>query len=119
MPNPSYDLAIGMLIIILGFSFGYKTYRTGFLPFTVVSPWFTHLPASSKKSLTKTAQGLWVHLLMGPIFLVCTVLCFAAGTELMGLPGIKTLNWVLVGGQEGKASCVAFDKRSGYRFPFL
>jgi hypothetical protein len=129
MPNPSLELAIGMAIILLGLSFAYKTYQasilgkctywTGFLPLTVISPWITHLPASSKRSLTKTAQGLWVHMVMGPIFLVCSVLCFAAGAELMGLPGISTLNYILVGGNSGRAAAVAFNKHTGYRFPFL
>jgi hypothetical protein len=129
MPNPSLDLAIGMVIVILGISFTYKfyqatllgkcTYWTGFLPITMISPWLTHIPSTSKRSLTKTAQGLWVHLLMGPIFLICAVLCFAAGTEIMGLPGMNTLNWVLNGGNTGRATCVAFDKHSGFRFPFL
>lgn len=129
MPNQSLDLFIGTLIVILGISFTYKfyqatllgkcTYWTGFLPITAISPWLTHIPSTSKRSLTKTAQGLWVHLLMGPIFLICAVLCFAAGTEIMGLPGINTLNWVLTGGNKGRATCVAFDRHNGFRFPFL
>jgi len=129
MPNQTLDLALGILIVILGISFSYKfyqasllgkcTYWTGFLPVTVISPWLTHIPSTSKRSLTKTAQGLWVHLLMSPIFLICAILCFAAGSEIMGLPGINTLNWVLAGGNISRAPAVAFDKRNGYRFPFL
>jgi hypothetical protein len=129
MPNANLDLALGMIIIILGISFTYKfyqatllgkcTYWTGFLPVTIISPWLTHIPSRSKRSLVKTAQGLWVHLLMGPIYLICAVLCFAAGTEIMGLPGVNSLNWVLAGGNLGHPSCVAFDRRNGFRFPFL
>jgi hypothetical protein len=130
MPNISnVELVIGIVLVLLGISFAYKTYLasvlgkcyywTGFLPLTVISPWVCHLPPASKRSLTKTAHGLWVHFFMGPIYLVCTVLCFVAGAEFLGLPGVSSLNYVLVGGNLGKAACVAFNKHTGFRFPFL
>lgn len=127
--NPTLTIVIGLVIVLIGCSFTYKfylasiqgkcAYWTGFLPLTVISPWLIHIPNMSKRSLTKEAQGLWVHLLMGPIFLICAILCFAAGTEIMGLPGIQTLNWVLAGGSPTRAPAVAFDTRNGFRFPFL
>jgi hypothetical protein len=129
MPNQPLDLALGLFVVILGCSFAYKfvvasvlgrcSYWAGFLPITMISPWLVHLPASSKRSLTHQAQGLWVHLIMGPSFLICAILCFAAGTEFMGLPGISTLNLILAGGNTGRPSAVAFDRHSGFRFPFL
>jgi hypothetical protein len=112
------QIAIGILLIVLGCSFAYKfflasvlgkiSYWQGFLPITIVSPFLTHLP-SGEKSLIKKTQGIWVHLLMSPIFLICTVLCFAVGTDLTGLPGIDTLNWVLNGGDYSKPQAVQFS----------
>jgi hypothetical protein len=129
MPNQPMLLALGIVVVLLGFSFAYKfylaaisgkcSYWTGFLPLTMVSPWLTHIPSTSKRSLVKHAQGLWVHLVMGPIFLICSILCIAAGTEILGLPGIQALNWVLAAGNSGRAPAVAFDMHTGYRFPFL
>jgi len=129
MSNQSLDIALGLVIILLGLSFSYKfflagvlgrvSYWTGFIPFTIVSPFLLHIPATSKRSLVRSKQGLWVHLLMAPVFLICAVLCFAAGADIMGLPGVKTLNWVLTGGNVGRPSAVCFDRHNGYRFPCL
>jgi hypothetical protein len=112
------EIAVGVLLIVLGFSFGYKfflasvlgkiSYWHGFLPITIISPLLTHLP-SNEKSLVKKTQGIWVHLVMSPIFLVCMVLCLACGADLTGLPGVDTLNWILNGGNMTKPPAVQFS----------
>jgi hypothetical protein len=123
------QIALGVLVIVLGGSFAYKfflacvlgkvSYWHGFLPITIVSPLLTHLP-SGEKSLVKKTQGIWVHIVMSPIFLICMVLCFAVGTDLTGLPGVQTLNWVLNGCDDSKPAAVQFSHSSyALKFPLL
>jgi hypothetical protein len=122
------ELALGVVLVLLACSFGYKffnacvlgkcTYWHGFLPITVISPLLVHVPPS-KRSLVRTAEGVWVHVFMSPIFLVCFILCLVAGAEFLGLPGVKTMNTVLTRGAEGGPVAVTFDKHAGFRFPFL
>ena len=56
---------------------------------------------------------------MGPMFLILLILCIAAGVDYIGFPGTETVNNVMVGGKLGVAPALTFDKRSGYRFPFI
>jgi len=119
-------MLFGLFLIVLGGSFSYKffmasvlgrlTYWRGFLPLTIISPWFTHLPPG-KRTLVKHTQGLWVHILMGPIFLICAALCFSAGADYIGLPGTETMNYILNGGNITRPTCVTFDK-THFRFGF-
>ena len=128
MSESQITVFIGILLMVLGCSFAYKTvqagvmgrvlYWSGFLPMTIVSPFFTHLPPG-EKSLIKSAEGVWVHLLMGPIFAIVTVLCFCAGADMVGLPGTNTLNFILNAGNETRPISVSFDKHRGYKFPML
>lgn len=119
-------IVIGVLVMILGVSFGWKAFQAmvkgklkyweGFLPFTLMSLFTLHGP-SGKRSLIKETEGLWVHIVMGPIYMITSVLVICAGADLANLPGTTTLNMVLNGGKAGTA--VSFDKHYGYKFPIL
>lgn len=121
-------LVFGIFLMVLGISFAYKAYQAGiqgrvmywegFLPFTIISPFLLHLPAG-KKSLVKPAEGMWVHAIIAPIFLVLSVLCFAAGADYTGLPGVATLNVAMNGFKWGRADSVVFNRRTGYQFPII
>lgn len=126
---PSHiQVLVGVLLMLAGVSFVYKgwqatvngklTYWDGFLPFTIISPFILHLP-SGKRSLVKTTEGLWVHLLMGPVFLLTAVFCLSAGGDFVGLPGTQTVNTIIAGGKAGRPVAIIFDKRYGYKFPCL
>jgi hypothetical protein len=121
-------LVFGIFLMVVGVSFAYKTYVAGiqgrvmywegFLPFTLLSPFLLHLPGG-KKSLIKPAEGLWVHAVMAPIFLVLSILCLAAGADYTGLPGVATLNVAMNGFKWGRADSIVFNRRSGYQFPIV
>lgn len=93
-------------------------YWEGFLPFTLISPFLLHLP-SGKKSLVKPAEGMWVHAVMAPIFGILSLLCFAAGADYTGLPGVATLNVAMNGFKYGHSDSIVFNRRTGYQFPFI
>lgn len=129
LPEHLVKIAIGILVVIVGFSFIWKgwqacvlgrfKYWSGFLPFTLISPWIVHLP-QGKRSLIKTKEGMLAHVIIGPSFFLCAVLCICAGADLIGLPGTKTLNLVINGGDELKPTSVSFNERTGkYDFPLL
>src|SRR5277367_6533367 len=92
----SAQILVGVIFMLLGVSFMYKAflamirgklfYWDGFLPLTIISPFTIHLPAG-KNSLIKSTEALWVHLLMGPIFMFTSILFIAAGADLADLPG--------------------------------
>ncbi len=120
-------LLVGVLLMVLGVSFSWKAFQAiikgrvkywdGFLPFTLVSPWLLHLP-EKKNSLIKWTEGLWVHLIMGPLFMISAILCLCAGADLTTLPGTATLNLIINGGKAGN-DAVTFDKHVGYHFPIV
>jgi hypothetical protein len=122
------SIAFGVLLIIVGASFGYKTWQAlirgrmlvwhGFLPFTIVSPFLTHLPPG-KNSLVKWKEAMWVHVIFGPVFFIVMVLCIGAGIDFVGLPGTQTLNDLLTGNKAGAPPAIVFSKRTGYQFPFI
>jgi hypothetical protein len=56
---------------------------------------------------------------MGPVFLIVSALCLTAGAEFCGLPGLRTLNYILRGGDETKGYPVTFNKHTGFTFPLL
>lgn len=76
-------------------------------------------PKTGKRSLERETSGLWVHLIMGPIFLILSVLFLAAGCDFMGLPGTETLNFVMNGGNRLAPTAVAYDKRFTFQFPVI
>ncbi len=122
------DLAFAAVLITLGISFGYKcviatfvgrsSYWSGFLPVGIVSPLFIHLPAG-KNSLIKPVQGWWVHVLLGPIFFLCSLLCLASGADLVGLPGTQTVNFIMTFGREDVPPAITFSKGEGFKFPIV
>ena len=79
---------------------------------------FSHSLAAGKNSLFKHAQGLWVHIIISPLFFILAILFFCAGADYLNLPGVETLNTIMNGGRAG-SDWVTFDKRSGYKFPFF
>ncbi len=130
LQDPVWARIIGVVLIVLSGSFAYKTYLAlikgrmyywdGFLLGTIVSPWIVHLyPKNPKKSLTKHTEAMWVHVIMGPVFLITALLCLGAGVDLIGLPGTKMLNYAIAGGKEGQPPAVVFDAKTGYRFPII
>jgi hypothetical protein len=122
------QILVGILLMLVGISFFYKgwqatvkgrmSYWSGFLPFTLISPFILHLPAS-KNSLVKVTEGLWIHMLMGPLFFIAGILCLGAGADYAGLPGTNTVNYIIAGGKSGRPAAVTFDRQRGYRFPIL
>ncbi len=123
--SPQASLAVGIALMLLGASFFYKSavavvkgsvlYWAGFLPLTVVSPFFIHLPAS-KNSMIKRAEGIWVQTVMAPIFVVVGMLCSLSGAEYAGYPAVDLVNLTLHGGKAG-APILSFSKTRGFRFP--
>lgn len=123
------DKAIGIALIILGCSFAYKAftavfmgkvrYWSGFLPFTIISPLFIHLPPS-KRSLIREGQGMWVYLFMGPIFVVLSWLLIEGGADILGLPATETINLLINHGDRVRPPAITFDKiHYRYTFPLI
>ncbi len=128
-PDSWQETALAVVLVILGLSFAYKFFRavilgkvyywTGFMPFTVISP-FVILWPGSKRSLIREAQGFWVYILLGPIFLILSILLIEAGLDLFGVPATDTLNFAINGGNTLRPPAIRFDKqRYAYSFPFL
>ena len=127
--HPILKFAIGVVVIVLGCSFIYKGwlamvlgrfyYWSGFLPMTLISPWVIHVPPS-KRSLIKTKEGMLAHMVIGPSFMFCAILCICAGADLVGLPGTKTLNIIVNGGDQARPTAISFDENTGrYTFPIV
>lgn len=122
------SIAFGVLLIVLGISFGYKCYQAlikgrlliwrGWLPFTLISPFTNHLPPG-KNSLLQYKEAMWIHVIMGPLFFLLTVLCIAAGIDYLGFPGTESVNSAMVGGKLGVAPAITFNKQTGYKFPII
>ena len=131
--SPPMQMALGFVLIVLGLSFLFKAYLagvqgrlaywSGFIPLTIISPFFVHVPPPQQSkqkelSLIKCADGLWVMLIFGPVFFIMAVLMIAAGADLNNWPGTQTVNTVLCGGKSGQM--VTFDKkRLAYSFPIV
>lgn len=125
LPTPAL-IAIGVLLILLGASFCYKAwnaivlgrihYWSGFLPFTLVSPWFIHLPPS-ERSLIKVKEGLICHMFVGPLFFITAIPLLVVGADLTGLPGTKTINFIVNGGDTGKPAAITYSPPLTYNFP--
>jgi hypothetical protein len=125
--GPQASLVVGILLMLLGSSFLYKAamagtrgtmqYWSGFLPLSLISPFVLHLPAS-KNSLVKRAEGLWVYLLMAPLFGFTAFFCLMAGAEFAGMPAVNTFNQAVHGGRAG-APVILFSASKGFSFPVL
>lgn len=119
---------LGAALLLLGISFAYKcilavffgrtSYWEGFLPISIISPFFIHLPPG-KRSLIKTAHAWWVHVTLGPVFFFVALLCLAAGADQLGLPGTESINYVLSLGRKDVPPAIVYEKESGYKFPIL
>lgn len=126
LPVP-VQIFVGIVIMLLGCSFAYKafvaiirgkvTYWTGFLPFTIISPFLIHLPRG-KKSLIIDAEGLWVHMLMGPVFGVASFFCLLMGADIVGLSATDMINDIMSRSRTNNGlRAIEYDRATGYRFP--
>lgn len=135
---PFLMIVLPWILLALGCSFLYKAFlaifwgRTrywhGFLPITLVSPLFIHLPSSERSPIKQTHQW-WVHIVLGPLFLFLGLGCIASGADLLGWEGTRAVNKILTLGQEtvtdkdGKKRSVqppiVFDRERGYSFPMV
>lgn len=126
MSPEQIKMLIGVLLLILSASFAYKAFMsivhgkvwiwTGFLPFTLVSPWLVHLPPKPN-SLTKEVQAMWVHMLIGPLMFVTMLLTLVAGSDLVGWPGSELANKLFTANNPDKTPAIQFDK-DHYRYSF-
>ncbi len=127
--HPILKFGLGLVVIALGLSYiwkgwlamvlGRNWYWSGFVPITMISPWLIHMPPG-KRSLVKTKEGMLAHMVIGPSFMFCAILCICAGTDLVGLPGTKTLNLVVNGGNQAAPTSISFDENTGrYAFPII
>ena len=122
------NILLAIVCIMLGLSFAYKAVLaiflgrtqvwTGFLPITLISPLFIHLPAG-KNSLIRTSHGIWNHFILGPLFFFISVVLFATGADQLGLPGAEAVNYVFTLGKVGAAPAITFDRQRGYSFPIF
>jgi hypothetical protein len=126
--NQPASIALGVFLIVLGCSFGWKCYQAlikgrlliwrGWLPFTLISPFVNHLPPG-KNSLLQWKEAMWIHVVMGPLFFFLMVLSIAAGIDYVGFPGTEAVNSAMTGGRLGAPPAIVFNKRTGYAFPFV
>lgn len=121
------NIFIAVMLMILGLSFAYKCYLAafagkvwiwpGFLPLTLVSPVFTHLPPN-KKSFVKVVQAPWVHIVWGPFFFLASLALTAWGADRLGLPGSQSINMLLTFGKPDAPKALYYDPAAHtYRFP--
>jgi len=115
-------------LVVLGLSFFWKaikallwgdvSYWTGFLPLTLISPLFIHLPPK-KDSLIKTKRAGWVHFALGPLFLFISLALLSAGADQLGLPGSQSLNYMLTMGRSGVEPAISYSPNGGYKLNFI
>ena len=119
---------LGVLSLALSLSFLYKAWKAvvlgrchywdGFLPFTLISPWFIHFKPSNN-SLIKTKQGMLCHMLVGPLLFLTALPLLVVGLDLTGLNGTKYTNWVLNLGNPSPRPAIIYSAPIAYRFPIL
>jgi hypothetical protein len=124
--SPEMLKVTGVVLILLGCFYLFRmyqalvkgkiTYWAGWGPVTLISPW-TCLVNANPKSLVKSKEAMWVHIIMTPAFLISAALCICAGLDLIGLPGTSYLNDAFGGAHGPKA--ITFSLRNGYNFPFI
>jgi hypothetical protein len=122
------QVLLAILCLALGVSFAWKciqavflgkvTYWSGFLPISLISPLFIHLPPG-KNSLIKTTQSWWVHVTAGPIFFLVGLVLIATGADQLGMPGTDSINDILTLGRSDVPPAITFNKQDGYRFPIF
>lgn len=127
MPPWAY-MAIGVVLLVLGFSYIYKGwaatvlgrcyYWAGFLPLTIISPWLIHFPPG-ENSLIKKREGLLCHMFIGPLFFLTSMFCLLFGADLVGLPGTDTANFILAAGQTGKPPAIIYNPPVNYKWPIV
>ncbi len=127
MSSDQISMIIGILVVILGCVYAHKAwmagvqgkiwYWQGFLPFTLVSPWIVIFPPK-ENSLCKVKEAMWIHLVMGPAFLISALVMISSGLDLTGLPGTEYVNSFFTMGTPDKTPIIVFDKkRYSLRFP--
>jgi len=116
---------------VLGASFGWKfclallqgkvAYFPGFLPIKILSPFILHTSVRTSPFI-KEAGGWWVRLLIAPVFLIISLLLLSGGSDFLGWPGTKTLNY-LFGLAGAKGDAIHFNPKIGpgfgWRFPIF
>ena len=127
LPFWAYPI-IGVISILLGLSFLYKFwnafimgrchYWDGFLPITIISPWFIHTKPK-KNTLIKTKYGLICHALVGPLFFVTAVPLLVLGFDIVGMKGTDCTNYVLNVGNSGKGPAIVYSAPVNYHFPIV
>jgi len=133
----------GVLLIILGASFGYKFYQASmfgkvnywiglekvhwlFIPLTVfLTPVIVHTPPKDS-NLIKTKTAGWVHLFWGPIFFLTSLMLVVSGADMLKLPGTQVMNWLLTGGRPDIPPAITYQppapgtlRLGEYKFPIL
>jgi uncharacterized membrane protein len=118
----------GVLLIALGLSFFWKsilalflgdvTYWSGFLPITLISPLFIHLPPK-EGTLIKKTRAFWIHFTVGPLFFFLSLALMSAGADQLGLPGSQAVNWVLTMGKPNAPAAITYSRSGGYKLNFL
>lgn len=133
--QPALHIIGGALVFALGASFAWKCFQAAFngktefwsglehygmlfVPITMLTPLFCHLP-HGPKSLIKTKQESYIHLLYGPVFFLLSLMCLTAGADQMGLPGSASMNMVLTCGRHDVPPAITYSPPFTYRFPIL
>lgn len=120
------ETLLAIVFIALGMSFLYKfglaavfgktAVWEGFLPITIISPFFIHLPAG-KNSLIKNVHNAWVQMVLAPIFFLVALVLLASGADRLGMPGTEAINYVLTLGNTDAPAAITYDRTNGYKFP--
>lgn len=128
IPGPAWYV-IGALFVLLGLSFVYKGwnatvlgrihYWSGFLPFTLISPWLIHIPPRDvKKSLVKQREGLLCHMFIGPLFFMTAMPFLILGADLLSNGnGTSFANLVLNAGDKSKPAAIIYKPPVFYSYP--
>ncbi len=128
LPQPAI-MAIGALLFALGCSYLYKGwnalilgrchYWSGFLPFTVISPWLLHFPPK-QGSLVKLREGMLCHMVIGPLFFITSFFFLIPGLDMVaGGAGTKFANLVLNAADSTKPTAMIYSPPLNYKFPIL
>jgi hypothetical protein len=129
------DILLATVFIALALSFAYKAmeavffgrtyYWAGWLPIGIFSPFFIHWPPN-KNSLIKRIHHWFIHLTLGPAFILCALVCASVGMDKLGFDGTSLVNYVLTmpflprhAGAVDPGPAITFSKEQGYKFPIL
>lgn len=128
LPQPAI-WAIGALVLALGCSYAYKGwnalvlgrchYWSGFLPFTVISPWLLHLPPK-QGSLVKLREGMLCHMVIGPLFFLTSFVFLIPGLDMLTNGyGTRMSNMILNAGDSTKPTAMIYSPPLNYKFPIM